>query len=278
MKRFFNSLLFILFLASACQKEDLTFSDSTAQIIGLVETGVGRNDGSNADKFPYRIYFDVTATLSDIADVQEWGVYFVDSDTNEPLEFAFDEINHKVTERYHLNTIPDLLHKGEETSYIEASRRMGLYLKKNGKKGKLDTYYGDLKSYTVRYDFPSTPSVEYSNPRIVSSEEVEVDGVTKHRTKYTYYLTVKGAFWIESLKNRLNSGWGWDEISNYSLSEGTHSKSATMTYSPGNVNFSQWTMIHCYDSDKDIESKNWLNVSGDPSISKIEVSDFERNI
>ena len=280
------SILFLpvlLLSGMACQKEDLSFTESTARITGITETGVGRNDGSNKDKFPYRINYDLTATLNDVSDVEEWGMYFVDSDTNEPLEFSFDEVSSKGVIHLYLNTISDLLHVGERTSYIEANRRMGLYIRKRGKKGDLKTYYGEMTSYKIRYEFPSTPSVEYSNPQLVSTEVIHVDeGDTaskrRYQTVYSYDLTVKGAFWIDYLEDVLSSGWSWNSESHYSVSDGTHSRSHTMTYDPGIVRFSQWVVIHCYDSARTIESGNWLNVSGDPSITKLEVSDYERNI
>ena len=280
------SILFlpVLLLSSmACQKEELTFTESIARITGITVTGVGRNDGDNKDKFPYRINYDLSATLNDVSDVEEWGVYFVDSDTGDPIEFGFKTVSSTEAIHLYLNTISDLLHVGEQTSYIEANRQMGLYIRKKGKKGDIKTYHGGLTSYKVRYDFPSTPSVEYSNPKIVSLEVINVDeGGTasrrRYKTVYSYDLTVKGAFWIDYLEDVLSSGWSWNNESHYSLSDGTHTRSHTMTYDPGNNQFSQWVVIHCYDSARTIESDNWLNFSGNPSISKVEVSDYERNI
>lgn len=282
-KSLFYSLIFFFLALTACQKEDMSFSLSGARITKITETGVDRNFNDNSSKFPYQISFIVSASLNDITDIQEWGVYFVDPNTKEQIEFSFKEVARTIDKELVLNTIPECLHKGEQTSYIEADRRIGLYIKKKDKNGNLKTYYGDLTTYTVHYDFPSTPSVEYSNPQIVSSEMVseqqsETTSVRKYKTTYSYDLIISGGFWIDHLENCLSTGWSWDKESNYSLSDGKHTRTITMTYSPGPVDYSQWTVIHCYDTEETIESKNWLNLSGDPSISKIEVSNYERKI
>lgn len=287
MKRVIYSLTAFLLLSSvSCQKEEpLTFTESVARITKVVETGVSRNKGEDADEYPYRISYDLDATLSDVAGVEEWGVYFVDPDDN-PIEFSFKNISTKETMHLYLNTVPKALHVGESISYIEVNRRMGLYIRMKGKKADLKTYYGDLTTYKIRFEFPSTPSVEYSNPQITSHEvvknEEEGEGPTatrrRYRTVYSYDLTVSGSFWIDHLEDVLGSGWGWDEESNYSLSDGKHTRSATMTYSSGPVDLSQWTVIHCLDKEKTVESKNWLNITGKSYIEKVVVSDTERTI
>lgn len=277
-------ILPILLLSGiACQKENLTFTESTARITGITATSVSRNDGDNKDKFPYRINYDLTASLNDVSDVEEWGMYFAGSDANKPLEFSFDQVVSNGVIHMYFNTISDLLYVGESTSYIEIHKEMGLYIRKRGKKGDLKTYYGETNYYQFRYEFPSVPSVKFSNPQIVSTEEIpaeEGDTTSKKRYKtvYSYDLTVKGSFWIDYLEDVLSSGWSWNNESHYFLSDGTYSRSYTMTYNPGNIQFSQWVVIHCYDSERTIDSDNWLNVSGDPSISELEISDFKRNI
>ena len=277
--------LFLLFAFMGCQKDDLTFDESYAKILRVVETGVSRNTDDDAEKFPYRIRYDLDASLSDIAEAEEWGVYFVDLEDN-PIEFSFGNVSTKETKHLYLNTTADALHVGKSMSYIEVTRGMGLYVKRKGRKGDLQTYYGNLSTYKLRYDFPSTPSVEYSNPQIASHEAIKVESdtdnptatVRRYKTVYTYDLTVKGAFWIDYLEDALSSGWKWDEDSHYSLTDGTHTKSVTMTYKSGTIEFSQWTVIHCLDTDDTVESKNWLNVGGSSYIERITVSDYDRAI
>ena len=272
MKRLSFCLSVMLLLAgTACQKEDQPFDESVARIVKLVVTSVGRNDGDNAATFPYQMDYTINASLNDISGVEEWGIYFKNGD--DPIEFSFETVAHEGTIDMYWNTKASLLHVGETTSYIEVNREIGLYIKKKGK-----TTYGEMTNYRLLYEFPSKPSVVYSNPKIVSQEEVEVDGVNKYRTVYSYDITVAGSFWIEYLEDVLSSGWKWNSESHYSLKDGTHTRSHTMTYSPVDVQYSQWALIHCYDTEDTIESGNWLNVSGYPSITKIEVSDFERNI
>lgn len=102
----------LLLAVFSCQKEDFTFTENEARITNIVETGVSRNNGSDAEQFPYRISFTLDAVLNDISDIQEWGVYFVDTDNN-PLEYRFKEIAPKGTINLYLNTIPEFLHKGD---------------------------------------------------------------------------------------------------------------------------------------------------------------------
>lgn len=270
--------LSLLLAGVACQKEDLTLTESEARITDIVETSAGRNDGDDKDKYPYTLYYTLGATLSDITDVEEWGVYFIQPKVEDPIEFAFKNVSSRETKNLTLDFIADFLHVGDNTSYISFDRKIGLYVKKKDKKGNLKTHYSELKNFSLRYDFPSKPSVEYSNAKIVSVEEVEVDGVKKYQTKYSYDFTVRGAFWIDHLEDVLSRGWTWNEESNYNYGDGTHERTTTMTYSPQDILFSQWTIIHCYDTDQTIESRNWLNISGNPMISKVEVSDYERNI
>lgn len=283
MKCLFECILSMLPLALlSCQKEDFSFTENEAKITSIVETGVGRNDGSDAEKFPYRIYFTLDAVLSDITDIREWGVYFVDTE-DKPIEFKFTEVSQKGSIKLYLNTKPEYLHKGNMMSDIAVDRRIGLYFKKPGKKGDIQTYYGNLKTYSLKYEFPSTPSVEYSNPKIVNTEVIHVndDGTAserRYKTTYSYDITIRGSFWIDYLESALSSGWSWNDESHFFYSDGTYSRSDYMSYSPGKGVFSQWIIIHCHDTDQTIESKNWLNFSGDSSISKIEVSNYERNI
>ena len=263
---------------SACSKEEMTFGEGEARITKIVEFAAARNKDDNPEKWPYAIDYTISATLSDVSNVEEWGIFFRDT-LNNALEFPFKAVSPQETRNLRLNMIKDFLHvKDQNTSYLECKRYMGVYLKKKNRKGVLSTYYGEMNLYTLHFEFPSKPSVEFSNPKIVSLEEVEVDGVRKYRSKYSFDVTVKGSFWIDHLEDVLSSGWSWDKESNYFLDDGTSSRSYTSTYTPRNVQFSLWTVIHLCDSDQTIESKNWLNISGNPSISKIEVSDYERNI
>lgn len=255
--------------------------ESDAKITDITEISVGRNTGDDAKKFPYRIYFIISAQLNDITGVTEWGVYMVDAETNDPIEFGFKNVSGKGTQNLYLNTISGLLHTSGNMSYIEATRRIGLYVKKKGKKGDLQTLYGELKTYTVRYDFPSIPSVTFSNPQIVCTEIVSVptEGGTAskrmYKTTYSYELTVKGSIWVDYLEDQLSLGWQWNNESHFYRSDGTYTLDRFMTYNGGNLVFSQWTVIHCTDG-QTIESSNWLNLSGDSTISKIDISDYER--
>lgn len=277
MRRSIVFLSFFFMLACiSCQKDNFTFDKSVANFTKVIVTGVERNDDDNAEEFPYRISYTVVATLSDISDVEEWGVYFTEN--SEPIEFAFKQVSRNETIYLYLNTISSMLHVGETISYIEVNRKIGLYIKKRGKNGVVKTYYSEMTEFLLRYDFPSVPSVEYSNAKIVSLEEVEEDGVAKYKTTYSYDITVKGSFWIDHLEDVLSSGWHWEKESNYFYLDGTYSRTHTSTYRPMNVQFSQWVVIHLCDSEQTIESKNWINISGNPSISKVEVSDTERNI
>lgn len=265
----------------SCQKEALTLDETEARILNIVTTGARRNNRNDADKFPYMINYTVHATLKDITDVQEWGVYFIDNNTKELIEFEFNNVSHNESFDLSLYVTAKYFHKGEKESYIEASERIGLYIKKGRageKNGDIKTYYGELNTISLKYSFPNIPSVYYANPRIVSTEDIEVDSVLKKKTEYSCEITVSGAFWIDHLENVLSRGWSWDNESNYFLKDGKHTKTYTMTYSPGQVHFSQWILIHCHDGMGSLESNNWLNISGNPQITTIVVDNDERDI
>lgn len=267
----------LLIGAVSCQKDGLPLSSKSARITQLDVTGGGRNTKGDSSKFQYRLRYTVTASLTDLDGVEEWGIFTIED--NEHIEFAFDEVSKNGTKVMDISIPKSLFYEKSGKRYIELKYYLGVYVKRKGKNGELKTYYGKQDSFNLYYEFSSSPSLAFSNPIIISTEVVDTEKGKQYATEYSCYVTVTGSLDIAYLEEKVSAGRKWtDADSDLYLVDGTHYRTYTANYyMDTGIDFSQWMVIHCLDG-KEIESTNWLNLSGNPTMSKIEVSQTERKL
>ena len=273
-----------LFLSSAlligavsCQKDGLPLSSKSAWITQCVVTGGGRNTINEPTKFQYLLKYTVSASLADLDGVEEWGVYSMDD--NKHNEYAFSEVSKSGTKNMNLYVKNSLFHEDSNKRYVETPYKLGVYVKRRGNNGELKTYYGKQETFNFYYNFTSPPSLTFSNPIIISTEEVDTEKGKQYKTEYSCYVTVTGSLDIDYLEEKVSANRKWTDIDpDLYLVDGTHYRTYTAHYYlDTGIDFSHWMVIHCLDG-KEIESSNWLNLSGNPTMSKIEVSQTERKL
>ena len=131
------SYLFLTFSlligAVSCQKDGLPLSSKSARITQLDVTGGGRNTKGDSSKFQYRLRYTVTASLTDLDGVEEWGIFTIED--NEHIEFAFDEVSKNGTKVMDISIPRSLFYEKSGKRYIELMYYLGVYVKRKGKNG-----------------------------------------------------------------------------------------------------------------------------------------------
>ena len=275
------SYLFLTFSlligAVSCQKDGLPLSSKSARITQCVVTGGGRNTKDEPTKFQYLLEYTITASLTDPEGVEEWGVYNMDDSKHN--EYAFEEVSKNGTKFMNLYLPKSRYHEDSGKRFVQTDYNLGVYVKRRGKNGELKTFYGKLETFNFYYQFTSSPSLTFSNPIIISTEEKETEKGRMYATKYSCYVTITGSLEIDYLEEKVSAHRKWEGVDpDLYLVDGTHYRTYTANYyMDTGIDFSQWMVIHCLDG-KEIESTNWLNLSGNPTMSKIEASQTERKL
>ena len=244
-----------------------------ANVVGveLISTEYHRND-----TYPNQMYFSVSAKLTDMTDVVEWGVYF--DRLSGKKEFAFDEVSPKQTANlYYSDKGQNGLMKINTSSYVASlDDELGVYVKKRNKAtGELKTIYGDMFSFSLLYD--KKPSMVLSNPKIVSTEVTGYrDGIPQYRSNITHDYLLTGAFWVDYVDSEVSgNNWSFSDSNPvwYPEKDGTGELSWIATYS-GNTTgkaHTNWRVLHLRNG-KRVYS-NYVNFNGDKVLTEAWVSD-----
>lgn len=259
----------------SCQKDSLPLSSKSARITQCVVTGGGRNTINDPAKFPYLLYYTVTASLTDLNGVEEWGLYCNDGDNRK--EYKFDDISKIGSKEMNLYVGDKSYHEKSNKRYVDVEYQLGLYVKRRGENGELKSYYSTRESYRFYYEFTSSPSVVFSNPQIISTTEIETEKGEMYHTEFSFDMTITGSLEIDYLEYKVSSNRKMD-VGPFYMADGTHSITSTANYyKDTGIFFSQWVTIRTL-AGEDIDSSNWLNLSGNPIMSKIEVSHTEKQL
>ncbi|MBQ2969238.1 MAG: hypothetical protein IJE15_02455 [Bacteroidaceae bacterium] len=174
---------------------------------------------------PNKAYFDVTGTLYETNNIEEWGVYFpYDDDT---LLFKFPSVHKTEVKSLILSSTDESANVSIDYNrfIFKAFMTAGLYLKRRKCNGELAIYYGNSDEYTIKYEQkPSFKFTDYDilETTVVETEEVESDDgnfeIHLYRTYSEGELVVKGNFWTETVFV-ITSGNGWDRV-NESATDG----------------------------------------------------------
>ena len=265
----------VLFGLVSCQKDALPLSSKSARVTQCVVTGGGRNTLSESSRFPYLLTYDVKASLTDLDGVEEWGIYC--NDDNQREEHKFAEVSKSGTNDMNLFVGAKYFHEKSDKRYVDVNYKLGVYVKRRGKDGELKTYYGNMESFRFYYEFTSSPSVVFSNPQIISTTEIETEKGEMYHTEFSYDMTITGSLEIDYLEYKVSSNRKMD-FGPFYMADGTHSITSTANYyKDTGISFSQWVTIRTL-AGEDIDSSNWLNLSGNPIMSKIEVSRTEKQL
>ena len=95
----------------------MTFGEGEARITQIVEFAAARNKDDNPEKWPYAIDYTISATLSDVSNVEEWGIFFRDTLDN-AIEFPFKAVSPQETRNLRLNMIKDFCMSKTRTQAI----------------------------------------------------------------------------------------------------------------------------------------------------------------
>lgn len=220
------------------------------------------------EDYPNNMYFYVGAVLKDLTDVEEWGLYF--DQEIDTLMFNFEEVSRAQ------NIILQCSSRGENglikmnlDSYVaHYDDQVGVYVKKRDRTtGELVTIYGDLFSFSLRYDTP--PSYQFSDPVILETKVVDSeDDNIQYQTSFFFHHVLTGAFWIDYIDIGV-SGGNWAMTDNsawYPGSDVSGDQTWVSTYWDYSavLEHSLWRTLHLRNN-RTLNS-NYLNFKGDNGI------------
>ena len=229
-------------------------------LVNLADVAYGRYED-----FPNNMYFFVNAVLRDMTDVEEWGVYF-DQDTDKLL-FAFDEVARAQSIMLRCSSRGEngLIKLNLDSFVAQYDDEVGVYVKKRDwMTGETVTLYGDLFSFSLRYD--TQPSYEFSSPVIIDTKTVETDGDNiQYQTSFMFRHQLTGSFWIDYIDIGV-SGGNWAMADNpawYPFSDVSGDQTWTSTYWSYSavLEHSLWRTLHLRNN-RTLKS-NYLNFKGD---------------
>lgn len=229
--------------------------------------------------YPNRLYYDVTGSLEDTQDIEEWGIYYILNDGRYDL-FPFEHVSSsQVQSMFHWNN-GSTINIDYSSFVVERDDQAGVYVKKRKSDGQTRIVYGSLFDYTLRYD--TKPSITMSNPYITGTtiidSKVKTDSDGNEWIDYQYQTTVdhtnavKGTYWIDYVDRGI-SGENWKITNNtlwYPSKDAEYQSSWTATYwdSSKSLSHSNWRIIHVRNSGQTINS-NYLNWSGSGIITNV---------
>ena len=220
---------------------------------------------------PNEMHFSIEASIDDLVDVEEWGVYF--DDRPGIVSFPFQNLEKKQTIQLYYSSGNGGNMKIDLNSFVaQFEDEVGAYVKKRDKStGELITIYGEKFNYILKYD--KKPSMVISNPEITKTEVTGYkDGVKQYKTTISYQYDLKGAFWISYVNSGVSGGtWFFDETNDfYWYPEKDDSGEAIWiaTYSGGKEDMSHtnWRILHLRNNQT--VNSNYVNFTGDETITK----------
>lgn len=246
--------------------------DVNAQIVNVALTST---EYHHKDTYPNLMYFTVDAELYDTKDIEEWGIYF--DDRPGKLEFPFSNVSNNATQSLYYNSKEGLMQIDFYNYIVQLDDEVGIYVKKHNKSsGELKTYYGEKRSYTLRYD--KKPSMVISNAR-VSNPEITgyTNGVPKYKSYIYYDYILEGAFWIKYVDSEVSGGdWTFeDKTMNpywYPEKDSSGEQYWVATYKRGmdDLNHTNWRVLYLRNS-KTVNS-NYVNIYGEDYLTNAWVS------
>lgn len=219
-----------------------------------------------------QMLYTVTATLDDMTDIEEWGLYY-DYSTNKS-EFPFESVNNEQSKNMRYSTATSGLGKTttklivDFNSYVaELSDEVGVYVKKRDKAtGELKTIYGEKVPFTLRYD--TKPSLVFSDPTIRETTVIGTkNGHKQYQTVVAYNYAAKGAFWMNYSIYKV-VGNNWDDLGSskmyFEKDEYGGLTSTEKYWDYSNLGHSAYEVIYLRNSQKTYS--NCLNFSGSNGI------------
>lgn len=221
-----------------------------------------------------QMYYKVSARLDDLTDIEEWGICYHRTTIS---EFPFESVSNEqyINMRYsiansNLGKSTTLL-KTDFNAYVATYEgEVGVYVKKRDKtSGNLMTIYGDLYSFSLRYD--TKPSFVLFSPAIKETKVVSTSGSHKqYETTVTYNYTVEGVFWIDYIAFGV-SGNGWSDggSSKWYLQKDHTSDSYTTERYWDNSKLNHSIFEKLYLRNSKLIYSNYINMSGSGMITNV---------
>lgn len=242
-----------------------------AKIVGveLTSTEYHRNNTN-----PNEMYFSINASLDDLTDVEEWGIYF--DDRPGIYSFPFETLETNQTANLYYSSKEGGIMEIDLNSYVvQLEDEVGAYVKKRNKStGELITIFGDKFRFQLRYD--TKPSMIISNPQIASTKFTGYkDGVKLYETTITYQYDLKGAFWVSYVNSGTSEGWFFNETNDdywYPEKDGSGEAMWIATYEAytENMSHTNWRILHLRNNQT--VNSNYVNFTGDETITNAWVS------
>ena len=229
--------------------------------------------------FSYPNVMDICfhATLEDMTDIVEWGLYLGDGEL-----YPFKEVSEKQSMEmgYAVNGQEDGITLDYSNFIFDINGWMGVYAKKRNSDGSISTILAPYAPYNVRYD--TKPSATISNPVITGTNvigtDTDEDGniIYEYKTNAECDLNITGALWIDYVDLGV-SGVNWSITSNEPWTpyeDGIYKRGIFSTYwwykatragVTTDMNHSNWYSLHLRNNSK-IVSSNVLNWYGNDGV------------
>ena len=221
--------------------------------------------------FSYPNVMDICfhATLEDMTDIVEWGLYLGDGEL-----YPFKEVSEKQSMEmgYAVNGQEDGITLDYSNFIFDINGWMGVYAKKRNSDGSISTILAPYAPYNVRYD--TKPSATISNPVITGTSVIDTDvdkngnTIYRYKTEYSIDLSVEGALWIDYINGGVSGGnWQFSENENEPWTPGgdwegrIESDNGERYWSNTDVNHTSWYNLHLRNG-SGVMTSNYLNFYG----------------
>ena len=221
-------------------------------------------DRANSNMF--RINY--TATLEDMTDVEEWGLYVYES------LFPFEEVAGSQSYELFL-AVPDYGNgiRADYSNFVfEFDDFVGVYVKKRAADGSTKVIRAPYEKHSIRYD--TKPSAVISNPVLTGTDIIDTDTdsdgntIYRYRTNCALDVTVTGALWISYIDSGI-SGGNWSITEDHPWTperDDVFSNTWYSTYwsNSETINHSNWYNLHIRNTSRIVTSNalNWYGAGG----------------
>ena len=209
--------------------ENYDFSlKENGRINKLSQTSAVYTKNNSTDYIAFK--YQINATIDDLSNIQEWGVYMVNSSGSNkyfPAKSNSANVPIDIEATFNVNK-SDFDNIQKETYTATENIKMGVYTKSSG-----NYILGEAKSYPIVYKQKPSLSFTYTQFKSTKPYTEPNDYNWDTQSDFSVKYVVQGAFFVDKLVQVLWGNWvdpGKTDMSDYYIYDGEHETSYGIIY------------------------------------------------